>query len=132
MEKLNSFKELFTWNKEEQQDMEFENLNLVTAVYSAKRIELLRDEFKKTYRELRDLLDIRESDESLKKRIENFEPESWIQKVYSLMNASVRKYDDLMYAINFHNILFPDEPALGLDESEIRIINQIKGIEFII
>ena len=35
MKELNSFKELFTWNKEEQQDLEFENLNLVTAVYSA-------------------------------------------------------------------------------------------------
>ncbi len=132
MDKLTSFKELFTWNKDEQQDLEFENLNLVTALCSAKRIELLRSEFKKTYNELTDLLDIRESNESLKTRINNFNSENWIQKIYSLMNASVRKYDDLMYAINFHNILFPDEPALGLDENEIKIINQIKGIEFII
>lgn len=132
MDKLTSFKELFTWNKDEQQDLEFENLNLVTALCSAKRIELLRSEFKKTYNELTDLLDIRESNENLKSRINNFNSEVWIQKIYSLMNASVRKYDDLMYAINFHNILFPDEPALGLDENEIKIINQIKGIEFII
>lgn len=132
MDKLTSFKELFTWNKDEQQDLSFENLNLVTALCSAKRIELLRSEFKKTYNELTNLLDIRESDESLKTRINNFNSEDWIQRVYSLMNASVRKYDDLMYAINFHNILFPDEPALGLDENEIKIINQIKGIEFII
>ncbi len=131
MEKLNSFKELFTWNKDEQQDLEFENLNLITAVYSAQRIDLIRSEFKRTYKELTDLLDIRKSNESLKTRINNFNSEDWIHKVYSLMNASVKKYDDLMYAINFHNILFPDEPALGLDEDEIKVINQIKGIEFI-
>ena len=132
MKELNSFKELFTWNKEEQQDLEFENLNLVTAVYSAKRIEMLRDEFKSTYKKITDLLDIRKSDKLLKDRIKEFNAEQWIQHVYSYMNASVRKYEDLTYAINFHNILFPDEPALGLTEDEIKIINQIKGIEIII
>ena len=132
MEELKSFKELFTWNKDEQQDLEFENLNLVTAVYSAQHIDLLRSEFKKTYNELTEILDIRKSNESLKTRINNFNSDVWIQKVYSLMNASVKKYDDLMYAINFHNILFPEEPALGLSEDEIKIINQIKGIEFIL
>ena len=132
MKELNSFKELFTWNKEEQQDLEFENLNLVTAVYSAKRIEMLRDEFKSTYKKLTDLLDIRKSDKLLKDRIKEFNAEQWIQYVYSYMNASVRKYEDLTYAINFHNILFPDEPVLGLTEDEIKIINQIKGIEIII
>lgn len=132
MRELNSFKELFTWNKEEQQDLEFENLNLVTAVYSAKRIEMLRDEFKSTYKKLTDLLDIRKSDKLLKDRIKEFNAEQWIQYVYSYMNASIRKYEDLTYAINFHNILFPDEPVLGLTEDEIKIINQIKGIEIII
>ena len=132
MKELNSFKELFTWNKEEQQDLEFENLNLVTAVYSAKRIEMLRDEFKSTYKKLTDLLDIRKSDKLLKDRIKEFNAEQWIQYVYSYMNASIRKYEDLTYAINFHNILFPDEPVLGLTEDEIKIINQIKGIEIII
>ena len=132
MKELNSFKELFTWNKEEQQDLEFENLNLVTAVYSAKRIEMLRDEFKSTYKKLTDLLDIRKSDKLLKDRIKEFNAEQWIQYVYSYMNASIRKYEDLTYAINFHNILFPDEHALGLTDDEIKIINQIKGIEIII
>ena len=75
MKELNSFKELFTWNKEEQQDLEFENLNLVTAVYSAKRIEMLRDEFKSTYKKLTDLLDIRKSDKLLKDRIKEFNAE---------------------------------------------------------
>ena len=90
MKELNSFKELFTWNKEEQQDLEFENLNLVTAVYSAKRIEMLRDEFKSTYKKLTDLLDIRKSDKLLKDRIKEFNAEQWIQYVYSYMNASIR------------------------------------------
>lgn len=131
MKELNSFKELFTWNKDEQQDLKFENLNLITAVYSAKHIEMLRDEFKNTYKKLIDLLNIKKSNKLLKDRINEFNSEQWIQHVYSYMNASVKKYEDLTYAINFHNILFPDEPALGLTEEEIKIINQIKGIEII-
>lgn len=99
-----------------------------TAAASAKMIEDKKQAFRNIQNEMENHLDLGINNRNdLAGQLKNHNPEEWVAKLHPMGTELAIAAKELVIAVNLHNLLFPENKVVGLEDDDKEFLKEVVG-----